>query len=303
MSDPDPRPPFDYTALPDRAPIEWPNGAKVAVWIAVNTEHYRMDLAGLSIVPVTAGLVPDPMNYGWRDYGARVGIFRLMELLDELELPVTAPLHTDVCELYPRIVEEGTKRDWAWMAHGRNDSVKQTEMAEDEERSYLAELVETIERHTGRRPKGWLGPALTETFNTPDLLAELGLTYVCDWCNDDQPYPLRTTKGPVVSVPYSVEVNDVSLLLAKGLTGPEYQQVLTDQFDGLYEQGAESGVVMAIPLHAFLVGLPFRLKYLRAALEHIKGHDDVWFTTADEIADFALEHLTGEPAAAQPAAG
>lgn len=298
-----PGPPFEYTPLTRRPRIRWPNGERVAVWFAINVEHCPFGQPGLSIVRLTAELVPDPMNYGWRDYGSRVGIFRLMELFDELGLPVTAPLHTDVCDLYPEIVEEGGRRGWAWIAHGRNDSVKQTRMTPDEERRYLTELVATMERHTGRRPRGWLGPALTETLQTPELLAELGFRYVCDWCNDDQPYPLRTTAGAMVSVPYSVEANDVSLLLAKGLTGPQYEQVLVDQFEALYEWGAESGQVMAIPLHAFLIAQPFRLKYLRAALEHIVGHEDVWLATADEIADWSIEHLVGESGTAKTTAG
>jgi peptidoglycan/xylan/chitin deacetylase (PgdA/CDA1 family) len=267
----------------------------------MNVEHFPIDRPGLSIVPITAELVPDPMNYGWRDYGARVGIWRLMDLFDELGLPITAPVHSDVCHHYPEIVEEGTRRGWAWMAHGRNNSVFQANMDRDEEREYLAEVVETLERSSGRRPRGWLGPALTETFDTPELLAELGLRYVCDWCNDDQPYPLETAAGPVVSVPYSIEVNDVSLLLAKGMTGPQYEQILVDQFDALYEAGRETGQIMAIPLHAFLVGLPFRLKYLRAALEYIAGHDDVWLTTADEIADWYIDRLRREDPATQTA--
>jgi allantoinase len=284
-------PPFAYSPLPARPRLELPNGARVAVWIAVNVEHFEIDRPGVSIVPVTADLVPDPMNYGWRDYGARVGVWRLMELFDELELPVTAPLHSEVCNDFPQIVEEGTKRGWAWMAHGRTTAALQANMERGEERAYLADTIGTIETATGRRPRGWLGPALTETFNTPQLLAELGLSYVCDWCNDDQPYPLETRTGRIVSVPYSIEANDIPLLLVKGMTGPEYQQVLTDQFDALYAAGAATGQVMAIPLHPFLVGVPFRLRYLRAALEHILGHEDVWLTTGDDIADWYVGTL------------
>jgi peptidoglycan/xylan/chitin deacetylase (PgdA/CDA1 family) len=286
-----PRLPFDYSPLPQRPPLELPDGARVAVWIAVNVEHFAIDGPGVSIVPLTADLTPDPMNYGWRDYGARVGIWRLMEMFDELGLPITAPLHSDVCEAFPEIIEAGNERGWAWVAHGRTTAILQANMERDEERSYLEDTIGTIERLGGRRPRGWLGPALTETFNTPELLAELGLRYVCDWCNDDQPYPLRTTAGRVVSVPYSIEANDIPLLLAKGYTGEQYRQVLVDQFDALYAAGATTGQVMAIPLHPFLVGVPFRLRYLRDALEHILRQDDVWLTTGDEIADWYIDLL------------
>ena len=284
-----PQTPFAYWPLPERPPIAWPDGARVAVWVAVNTEHYPIDRPGVSIVPITAQFVPDPMNYGWRDYGARVGIWRLMDVLDELGIPVTAPLHEEVCRRYPQIVEAGNRRGWAWMAHGRDNAAAQPRLEEDE-RGYLAAHVDALEQLTGHRPQGWLGPALTETFETPELLAELGLTYVCDWCNDDQPYPLETTAGPLISLPYSIEVNDIPLLLDKGLSGAEYRDLLIDQLEGLYEVSEASGTVMAIPLHPFLVGLPFRLRYLREALEHIAGHDGVWLATGDQIAAHYLEH-------------
>ena len=295
-------PPFDYLPLPGRPALEWPGGAPVAVWIAVNVEHYPFGVPGLSIVPITASLVPDPMNYGWRDYGARVGVFRMMEVFDDLGLPVSAPLHTDVCEHYPEIVDEGARRNWAWIAHGRNNAAQQTGMEREAERTDLAEQTAIIERHTGWRPRGWLGPALTETFDTPDLLAELGYTHVLDWCNDDQPYRLRSGGGRLLSVPYSIEVNDIPLFLAKGVSGPDYERVLVDQFDVLCEQAERSGsgLVMAIPVHAFLVGLPFRLRYLRSALEHIAGSGRAWCTTSDAIADAFSAQTGGEDLAAAP---
>jgi len=283
-------PAFDYSPIVRRPPLELPGGARVAVWVAVNVEHYPIDKPGLSIVPLTSQFVPDPMNYGWRDYGPRVGVWRLMEALERLGFPVSAPVHSAVCDRYPEIVEEGGRLGWAWIAHGRDNASLQVGMELEEERAYLTEVVEAIEAATGRRPRGWLGPALTETFHTPELLAELGLSYVCDWCNDDQPYPLRSRAGPMISVPYSIEVNDIPLLLDKGLTGPEYAQVVIDQFDALHAAGARTGQVMAIPLHPFLVGQPFRLVHLERALEHIARHDGVWLTTADDIAGWYLDH-------------
>jgi allantoinase len=156
-------------------------------------------------------------------------------------------------------------------------------MTVEEERAYLTGVVETIEKATGQRPHGWMGPGLTETFQTPALLAELGLTYVLDWTNDDQPYPLNVPG--MLSVPYSVEVNDLGLFITKGLTGPDFLQVVKDQVDQLYEDSADSGRVMALALHPFVIGQPFRHRYLDQALEYVANHPGVWLTTSDEIAE------------------
>jgi peptidoglycan/xylan/chitin deacetylase (PgdA/CDA1 family) len=285
-----PEPPFTYRPAPKAPTIAWPGGEPVAVWVAVNVEHYPIDRPGLSIVPVTAGFVPDPMNYGWRDYGARVGIFALIELLEELAMPVTAPLHSEVCERYPEIVAEGVRRGWSWMAHGKDNAALHVDLDRETERAMLVQCVQAIERATRRQPRGWLGPALTETFQTPALLAEFGIAYACDWCNDDRPYLLSSTPRPVVSVPYSIELNDVTLLLSKGWTARQYADALIDQFEQLRHAGQRSGVVMAIPLHPFLAGVPFRLAQLRRALEHIVSSGAAWLTTADEIADHYLAH-------------
>jgi allantoinase len=282
-------PPFEFSPLPRRPRLEWPGGARVAVWLGVNVEHYPIDKPAIGIVPATVGLVPDAANYGWRDYGMRVGIWRLADAIERHGMRMCALLNSDVCEHYPEVIEEGRARGWTWLAHGQENSTLQTGMERDEELAFLRRMTETIEQHAGARPRGWLGPALTETFETPSLLAELGYDYVCDWCNDDQPYPLRVASGRMLSVPYSIEVNDVPLLVSKGMTGPEFERVLIDQFDGLYAAAQDTGLVMGIPLHPFLVGQPFRLGYLERALAHIAGHDDVWLTTADEIADWYLD--------------
>ena len=269
--------PFTYSPITDRPPLEWPGGARVAVYIGLNVEHFVPGLPSTSLWEGTAALVPDPLNHGWRDYGARVGIWRLIESLDRHGLRASALLNADVVDQNPQIIAAGLQREWAWLAHGRNNSTLQTGMALDEERAYLTDVVATIERGTGRRPRGWLGPGLTETLETPRLLAELGLRYVLDWTNDDQPYPL-TIPG-MLSVPYSVELNDLNL---RGLSGPDVQRLITDQFDQLY---AEGGRVMALALHPFVSGQAFRIKYIDSALAHIAGHADVWLTTSDEIAE------------------
>jgi peptidoglycan/xylan/chitin deacetylase (PgdA/CDA1 family) len=289
------RPPFSYSALPTRPRLELPNGARIAVWVAVNVEHFAIDQPGLSIVPVTAGFVPDPMNYGWRDYGARVGTWRLADLLERHGFPVSAPVHSSACERYPELIEEGNRRGFAWIAHGVDDSQKLTGIDESAERAFLSEMIDTVELTTGRRPKGWLGPALTETFNTPRLLSELGLKYVLDWCNDDQPY--RLDVPGMLSVPYTIELNDVTVFLAKSLSGAQWHDMIVDQFDALHAAGEETAQVMCIALHGFLAGVPFRLRHLEAALEHIAGADGVWLTTSDEIAEW-YEQAAPSPSSA-----
>ena len=274
---------FPYSPIPERPPVVWPGGARVAFYLGLNIEHYQVDKPSTSIFGGTAGLAPDPLNYGWRDYGPRVGIWRLIESLDRHGVPATVLLNSDVCTRYPQIIEAGRERGWAWLAHGRDNSTFQAGMTREQERAYLAEVVDTIEAATGHRPKGWLGPALTETFETPALLAELGLGYTLDWTNDDQPYEL-TVPG-MLSVPYSIEMNDVTLFVSKSYTGPEFLEAVRDQLDQLYADSADSGRVMALCVHPFSVSQPFRHKYLDQALEYVAGHEGVWLTTADEIAE------------------
>ena len=282
-------PPYDYSPIVSRPPLEWPDGARLAFWVGLNVEHYELDMPSTSIFPGTAQLVPDPLNYGWRDYGPRVGIWRMMDLLDKHGIRASVLLNSDVCRFHPQILDEGRKRDWAWLAHGKNNSTFQAGMSEEEERRYLSEVVETIDGATGRRPKGWLGPALTETPNTPRILADLGLTYVCDLCCDDQPFPLNVDGARMISVPYSIEVNDIPLFVGKSFTGEDFYKLVVDQFDVLYAESETTRRVMALALHPFIVNLPFRHKYLDMALEYVLGHEGVWVATSDEIADWYLE--------------
>ena len=277
---------YAHSPIIRRPQLQFPNGARVAFWIGLNIEHYEIDKPSTSIFGGTAGLVPDPLNYGWRDYAPRVGLWRMMEILDKHGIRASVMLNSDVCKYYPEIIEEGNKRNWAWLAHGKNNSTLQAGMDIDQERAYLTDIVTTLKKSTGKQPRGWLGPALSETFNTPDLLEELGITYVCDWCNDDQPFKLNTKRGKMISVPYSIEVNDIPLFVGKSFSGEDFYQLLVDQFDVLYEEGKHTGRVMCVALHPFVTGLPFRSKYLDKALAYITSHRDVWLPTSDEIAEW-----------------
>jgi allantoinase len=277
---------YEYWPLIQRPRLELPNGARVAFWIGYNIEHFEVDKPSTSIFDGTAMLQPDPLNFGWRDYGVRVGVWRMMDLLSQHNIRASVMLNSDVCARYPQIVEEGNKLGWSWLAHGKNNSIFQTGMSPEDERAYLTDVITTIEDSTGSRPRGWLGPGLTETFNTPDILAELGVEYVLDWCNDDQPYPMRVNQGRMISVPYSIEVNDIPMFVSKGYTGEQFYQAVVDQFDQLYAEGEQTGRVMGLALHPFIINQPFRHKYLARVLEYITGHDAVWLATSDEIAEW-----------------
>jgi len=274
---------YPYSPIVEREPIRWPGGARVAFYVGLNIEHFHVDKPSTSVHEATASLVPDPLNHGWRDYGSRVGIWRVIDGLDRHGMRASALVNSEAAERYPQIVAAGRARDWAWLAHGRTNSVLHANLTEDEERAELANVVQTIEKATGRRPRGWMGPGLTETFRTPALLAELGMSYVLDWTSDDQPFELSVPG--MLSVPYTVELNDLGIFLAKGFTGPEFLQMVTDHFDQLYADAEHSGRVMALALHPFVIGQPSRYPYLEKALAYIADHDGVWLTTSDEIAE------------------
>jgi peptidoglycan/xylan/chitin deacetylase (PgdA/CDA1 family) len=276
---------YDYSPIVERPALRWPDDARVAFYLAVNVEHFHIDRQAVSLAPETGHLVPDPLNFGWRDYGARVGIWRLMSSLDDLSIPATAMLNADVCAAYPQILDAGKERDWCWVAHGFSNSIFHSDMDEGEERARLQEMKQILTA-AGVEPKGWLGPALSETFATPKLLAELGFTYVLDWCNDDQPFELNV-EG-MISVPYSIELNDITLCVGKNLSGPEFARLVRDHLDQLLKDSESTGRVMALAIHPFISNQPFRHRYLVEALEYVKSQPGVWITTSDQIAGHYL---------------
>jgi peptidoglycan/xylan/chitin deacetylase (PgdA/CDA1 family) len=282
---------FPYSPIIDRPPLRWPNGARVAVWVIPNIEHFLFDRPGTPMTLATASFVPDVLNYAWRDFGVRVGIWRLMEVMERYGIPGTVALNSDVCEHYPRIIEEGNKLKWEWMGHGTNNSTFINKQTEDEERQLISTAVATIEKSTGKRPRGWLGPGLSETYRTLDILAENGIDYVGDWTNDEQPYEMKVRSGSMFSLPYSVEINDIPACLDHHQSGESFSRMIRDQFDVLYEDGEKSARVMSICLHPFLVGQPHRSRHLAAAFAYIASRRDVWFTTGREIIDhFKARH-------------
>jgi allantoinase len=278
---------FDYSPIIDRPRLSWPNDARVASWVIPNIEHFLFDRPStrLTNLPVN----PDVLNYSWRDYGVRVGIWRMMEVMERYGVKGTVALNSDVCARYPRIIEEGKKLGWEWMGHGNNNSTLFAGQSEAEERALIKDVVTTISKSVGKAPRGWLSPALSETMRTLDILAENGIEYVGNWVNDDQPYPMRVKKGSMIAMPYSVEINDIPALLDLHQSPETFGQMICDQFDVLYEDGAQTGRVMSICLHPFLVGYPHRSKYFAKALHHITSRQEVWLTTGGAIVDWYKE--------------
>jgi len=280
---------YEYSPIVDRPPLALPGGARVAIWIGMNVEHFAWGQPALSVAPFTAELVPDPTNYGWRDYGPRVGVWRLAEIFERLGFPVSAITNADVLDQHPQIIEHGVSSEWAWVAHGTNNSTWHVGMDRDAEVALIGAIAERFAATTGRRPQGWLGPALTSTINTTSVLAELGFSYTLDWAVDDQPFDMSVPSGRLLSVPYSSEINDIPICFLHHQSATALRDAIVDQFDQLYAEGSERPRVLGIGLHPFIAGQAFRAKHVAQALEHIAGHADVWRTTSDAIAAWYLE--------------
>ena len=280
----------DYSPIIERPPLKWPNNARVALWISPNVEHYEY-LPDYNRVrdPWPRTPHPDVRQYSYRDYGNRVGFWRVLEVMDKYGIKCCVSLNLAVLEHYPEIVEAMVQRDWDFMSHGIYNTRYLYTYSEEQEKEFYQDCIETLRRHTGKRLKGMLGPASSGTERTPDLMAEAGLIYHCDWMHDDQPVPIKVRSGKLVSVPYSLELNDAPLF-RNHYEADYFVQICKAQFDQLYKDGAESGRVMCIAIHPYLMGQPHRINYLEEILSYVTSHDGVWQTTADEIAEYYIAH-------------
>jgi allantoinase len=275
-----------YSALPNRRPLRWPGSARLAVWVAPNIEHYEYLPEQVRVRNPWPRLPhPDILGYGLRDYGNRVGVWRLMELFDRLELPVTVSLSMAVLDMYPDLTQAMMERQWEFMSHGLYNTRYHWSMSEDEEREAIAHCQEIHLRHTGRALRGWFSPAASNTLRTPDLVAESGISYLCDLYHDDQPTPIRVRSGELTSLPYSMEIND-SIAWRRGQEAEAFARKIRDEFDVLYAEGAEHGRVMNIAVHPFIMGQPHRIDALDHALQYIRSHEGVWFATGAQIVDW-----------------
>ncbi len=277
---------YDYSALPDRPAYEWPSGKRLALCICNNLEifSYREGLGSDSAV---MGAPQTHRNYAWRDYGNRVGQWYLFDLLDELRLPASHNINSRVLSEYPQILDRIKQRDDEIVAHGVTNSERQDTYDEAGERRLINTATEEISRLWGRQPKGWMGPYFAQSDTTLDLLREAGYEFMLDWPADDQPFWLRTRAGPILSVPYSVEVNDSPSLVFRQEAMMSFERMIIDQFDEMMVQSARRPLVCTIVLHSFIMGHPYRLRALRRALTHIlTRRDDVWVTTVGGVSDY-----------------
>ena len=276
----------EYSAIIDRKPVKLPGGARLGVWFIINVEKWDINATmARAVLPAPQGVTvtPDIPNYSWFEYGLRVGFWRLKRVLDKHQVRATVSLNAPVCNAYPQIVEQSLRSGWEILAHGFEQRAINLEK---DERQVIRKTVDTIREFTGKRPRGWMGPGLHETFDTPDILAEEGFEYVADWVNDDQPYPLRVKTGSLVAVPYTVELNDIPIYVVQHHRSPEIYERSRDAFDILYEEGAESARFMGISMHPYVSGAAHRIKYIDKILQYLKGQEDVLFMTGEEILDW-----------------
>ena len=280
-----------YSPIIDRPVLKWPNNARVAFWVAPNVEFYEYT------PPVTPGRpstlrtpAPDLRFYADKDYGNRVAFWRMIDVFDKHNLKVTSSQNQAILEHFPEERDAMVKRGWTFMSHNIYNTRPHGHLNFEEERAYYKDLVDSMKKSTGQQLRGIL--ALSNTPHSPDLLSEAGFTYYTDIFHDDQPFPVKVNTGKkFVSVPYNIDYNDaLTLGLGRGWEADDWAQMCRDQFDTLYAEGAESGRVMCIPLHPYLIGQPHRAKYLDEVLGYILGHKGVWNTTADEIAQYYIDN-------------
>jgi allantoinase len=277
---------FPYSPISTRPKLKWPGDARIALWIVPNIEHYEY-------LPNPVGARdpwprvphPDVQAYGARDYGNRVGFWRMLDVIDKYDVPCTVSLNIAAYEHYPEIMAQCEARRWDVMCHGIYNTQYLWNLPEDEERALIADCVSSFRRQTGRDFTGWFSPAGTHTLNTPDLVAEAGIRYYCDWFHDDQPFPMRVKSGNLITMPYQMDVND-GLNFRVNIDAEEFADNCIALFDQLYAESEENGRIMTFAPHPYILGHPHRIRHFERILKHILSHDGVWKTTGIEIVDW-----------------
>jgi allantoinase len=288
---------YGYVPLRGRAHYTWPNGRRLAVYFALNLEHFAYG-EGLGAELAPGGPQPDILNFSWRDYGNRVGAWYMLDAFDALGLPLAALVNSAMYDYAPDLVAACRARGDEIVGHGRTNAERQGELDETAERALIGEATQRLTEAEGRSPEGWLGPWISHSHVTPDLLAEAGYRYLLDWSMDDQPVWFDCRDGKrILAVPYPQEVNDIPQIVGRKVGGAAFADIIIDQFDEMLELSQTRPLVMGVALHAYLVGQPHRLRHLKRALRHIAKHRDrIWLTTPGAIA----RHCVALPAGVVP---
>jgi len=278
----------EYSAIVDRDPLRLPDGGRVVVWPIVTVEVWDPDepLARTVLTPPGGKpFVPDIPNWSWAEYGMRVGFWRIKEVLDRAGVTPTLSLNAAVCDRYPRVAEAAHEAGWEFMAHSY---IQKPMHALENEGEAIRSTVKRITEFAGAKPRGWMGPGLTQTHATPELLVEAGIEYVADWVLDDQPCALKTEHGPLYALPYSVEINDVPMTALQNHRSAEIFDRTMDQFETLYREGADNARIMAIAIHPYLHGVPHRIGHYSRLIEALQSRPGVLFWTGAQILDWYL---------------
>ncbi|HXS42054.1 MAG TPA: polysaccharide deacetylase family protein [Stellaceae bacterium] len=278
-----------YSAIVDRPPLALPQGLRLILWPVVNLEVWEIERPmARQVLPAPTGVsvVPDLPNWAWHEYGMRVGVWRFFEAFDQRQICPTLALNADVISVYPRVASAARERRWEFMGHGE---VQMPIHQVKDQRAMIERCIEKCAAFTGERPVGWLGPGLTETEETPDLLAAAGIRYVGDWVHDEEPAEIQTAHGPLVTLPYTVELNDIPMMMVQHHTSDVFLSRARDQFDRLYAESAGRAKVLCFAIHPYISGVPHRIKYLEAFLDYARGHAGVDFWTGAEILDWYVK--------------
>jgi allantoinase len=284
---------FEYVPISRRRDFAWPGGRRLAVYFGLNLEHFAFG-EGLGAELAPGGPQPDVLNHAWREYGNRVGAWRMLETFERLGLPASVIANSAMYAHAPELMKAWRDRGDEIVGHGRTNSERQSVLGEAEERALILEATTAIAKAEGAPPRGWLSPWIAESRATPDLLAEAGYAYTLNWCMDDQPVWMRTRGGRILSIPYPQEINDIPAIVARGDGARVFAEMIVDCFDEMLEQSDGQSLVMGVALHPYIVGQPHRLRPLRAALEHVAARRDrIWLTRAGEISAYCHAELEG----------
>lgn len=292
---------YDYVPLPKRKPLKWPNGARIALIVTINLEYW--DLLKEGDQPYYAGgppVIPDPMpanvpdfpNYSWREYGHRVGVWRMFDTFDAVGVPASCTMNAKMGLERKDIIDAANERDFELVAHNyeQGDLLTNYHFDKEAETKLIRDALSVYKDTVGRPARGWLSSSLRSTTQTADILVDEGLSFICDYMNDEQPYMINTPNGQIVSTPYSVEINDFTFFHRRGMSTSAVLELLKEQFDQLYLEGESSGRLMNIGLHPHVAGHPYRIRALREFLQYAKGHEGVWWAKREEIADWYKEN-------------